>query len=185
MAGASAATTATATGHSKPPVMAIAKVVDVLVISAGTCRGARVVGPIINTGEAATSQALASRPAVIKTRRDLYRRFTFLWNCESPSAKIKGTMATSSTLPRRRLIERVQPFNSLDVLVAIDEGLFDTEGLDLGIAAPVANWDINTTGTPLARMRIQGQLAEQHHLAFSLSTGGEDQGHNHRLLSAG
>ena len=32
-------------------------------------------------------------------------------------------------------IERVRAFNGLDVLVALDEGLFAAEGLDLRIAA--------------------------------------------------
>ena len=32
-------------------------------------------------------------------------------------------------------IERVRAFNGLDVLVAVDEGLFAAEGLDLRIAA--------------------------------------------------
>jgi hypothetical protein len=76
-------------------------------------------------------------------------------------------MTTPSSPSRSTLIiERVQPFNALDVLVAIDEGLFDAEGLDLRIAAPVANWDNNNTGTPLAPMSRQGQLVEQHQAAM-------------------
>ena len=56
-------------------------------------------------------------------------------------------------------IERVRAFNGLDVLVALDEGLFEAEGLDLRIAVP-APGDIRpaTDGTLLKPVTNQGRL---------------------------
>jgi len=56
-------------------------------------------------------------------------------------------------------IERVRAFNGLDVLVAMDEGLFADEGLDLRIAVP-APGDLRpaTDGTLLAPVTNQGRL---------------------------
>ena len=59
-------------------------------------------------------------------------------------------------------IERVMAFNGLDVLVARDEGLFATEGLDLRIAMP-APADIRpaTEGTLSQPVTNQGRLQER------------------------
>jgi hypothetical protein len=56
-------------------------------------------------------------------------------------------------------IERVRAFNGLDVLVALDEGLFAEEGLDLRIAAPTAA-DVRpaTDGSLLKPVTNQGRL---------------------------
>jgi hypothetical protein len=56
-------------------------------------------------------------------------------------------------------IERPRVFNGLDVLVAIDEGLFAEEGLDLRMVTPVAG-DMRpaTDGTLLKPVTNQGRL---------------------------
>jgi hypothetical protein len=56
-------------------------------------------------------------------------------------------------------IERVRAFNGLDVLVALDEGLFAAEGLDLRIAAPApADMRPATDGSLLQPVTNQGRL---------------------------
>jgi hypothetical protein len=59
-------------------------------------------------------------------------------------------------------IERVRAFNGLDVLVAIDEGLFAAEGLDLRIAALPPN-EISSTvdGTLTQPVSNQGRLVNR------------------------
>ena len=56
-------------------------------------------------------------------------------------------------------IERVRAFNGLDVLVAVDEGFFAAEGLDLRIAVPGPG-DVRPTtdGTLTNPVSNQGRL---------------------------
>jgi len=59
-------------------------------------------------------------------------------------------------------IERVRAFNGLDVLVAIDEGLFAAEGLDLRIAALPPNEIYSTVdGTLTQPVSNQGRLVNR------------------------
>jgi hypothetical protein len=59
-------------------------------------------------------------------------------------------------------IEPVSAFSSLDVLVAMDEGLFSTEGLDLTMASRESR-DIRSTteGTLSSPVTNQGRLHER------------------------
>jgi hypothetical protein len=59
-------------------------------------------------------------------------------------------------------IEPVSAFSSLDVLVAMDEGLFAAEGLDLRMAAREAR-DVRSTteGTLTSPVTNQGRLQER------------------------
>lgn len=64
-------------------------------------------------------------------------------------------------------IERVSAFNGLDVLVAIDEGLFEAEGLDLKIAAPATAPARSTAdGTLTQPTTGQGFLLERGEAAM-------------------
>jgi hypothetical protein len=58
-------------------------------------------------------------------------------------------------------IEPVSAFSSLDVLVAMDEGLFSAEGLDLRMASREAR-DVRSTteGTLSSPVMNQGRLQE-------------------------
>jgi hypothetical protein len=59
-------------------------------------------------------------------------------------------------------IERVRAFNGLDVLVAIDEGLFAAEGLDLRIAAlPPDEIRSTVDGTLTEPVSNQGRLVNR------------------------
>ena len=60
------------------------------------------------------------------------------------------------------MIEPVSAFSSLDVLVAMDEGLFRAEGLDLRMASRVSR-DIRSTteGTLSSPVTNQGRLQER------------------------
>ena len=59
-------------------------------------------------------------------------------------------------------IERVRAFNGLDVLVAMDEGLFAEEGLDLRIAAlPPEEMHSTVDGTLLKPVSNQGRLVNR------------------------
>jgi hypothetical protein len=64
--------------------------------------------------------------------------------------------------PLTMTIEPVSAFSSLDVLVALDEGLFAAEGLDLRMAAREAR-DIRSTteGTLTSPVTNQGRLQER------------------------
>jgi len=56
-------------------------------------------------------------------------------------------------------IERVRAFNGLDVLVAMDEGLFEAEGLDLRLAPiPLAD---TAAGTLTSPRTTQGYLVDR------------------------
>ena len=56
-------------------------------------------------------------------------------------------------------IERVRAFNGMDVLVAIDEGLFAAEGLDLRVAVPgPGDMRPATDGTLTNPVTNQGRL---------------------------
>jgi hypothetical protein len=59
-------------------------------------------------------------------------------------------------------IEPVSPFSSLDVLVAMNEGLFAAEGLDFRMASRAAR-DIRSTteGTLTSPVTNQGSLQER------------------------
>jgi hypothetical protein len=66
-------------------------------------------------------------------------------------------------------IERASAFNGLDVLVAIDEGLFEAEGLDLqlGPPSPAASLGRRTeNGTLLAPQTSQGILLDRGEAAM-------------------
>jgi hypothetical protein len=59
-------------------------------------------------------------------------------------------------------IERVRAFNGLDVLVALDEGLFRAEGLDLRIAALSPDEFRDTThGALSSPVTNQGRLVNR------------------------
>jgi hypothetical protein len=59
-------------------------------------------------------------------------------------------------------IERVRAFNGMDVLVAVDEGLFEAEGLDLRIAPPTpADLPAAEKGTLLRPVTSQGRLVDR------------------------
>ena len=60
------------------------------------------------------------------------------------------------------VIEPVRAFNGLDVLVALDEGLFAAEGLDLQLACPQPG-DLRSTaeGTLTHPVTNQGHLLER------------------------
>ena len=59
-------------------------------------------------------------------------------------------------------IERVRAFNGLDVLVAMDEGLFEAEGLDLRIAAlPPEEMRSTVDGTLTQPVSNQGRLVNR------------------------
>jgi hypothetical protein len=59
-------------------------------------------------------------------------------------------------------IERVRAFNGLDVLVAIDEGLFAAEGLDLRIVAlPLDEIRSTVDGTLTEPVSNQGRLVNR------------------------
>jgi hypothetical protein len=59
-------------------------------------------------------------------------------------------------------IERVRAFNGLDVLVAMDEGLFAAEGLDLRIAAlPPEEMRSTVDGTLTQPISNQGRLVNR------------------------
>jgi hypothetical protein len=59
-------------------------------------------------------------------------------------------------------IERVRAFNGLDVLVAVDEGLFAAEGLDLRIAAlPPDEIRSTVDGTLSNPVSNQGRLVNR------------------------
>ncbi len=59
-------------------------------------------------------------------------------------------------------IERVRAFNGLDVLVAVDEGLFAAEGLDLRIAAlPPDEISSTVDGTLSNPVSNQGRLVNR------------------------
>jgi ABC-type nitrate/sulfonate/bicarbonate transport system substrate-binding protein len=64
-------------------------------------------------------------------------------------------------------IEPVRAFNGLDVLVAMDEGLFAEEGLDLMIAAPPPG-ELRSTadGTLTQPMTNQGLLINRGEAAM-------------------
>ncbi|HWM76181.1 MAG TPA: hypothetical protein VNS56_01285 [Methylomirabilota bacterium] len=64
--------------------------------------------------------------------------------------------------PMTMTIEPVSAFSSLDVLVAIDEGLFAAEGLDLRMVSREAR-DIRSTteGTLTSPVTNQGRLQER------------------------
>jgi hypothetical protein len=64
-------------------------------------------------------------------------------------------------------IEPVYAFNGLDVLVARDEGLFDEEGLELRIAAPLPGRMQSTANGTLTRpATTQGQLQNRGEAAM-------------------
>jgi hypothetical protein len=58
-------------------------------------------------------------------------------------------------------IERVLAFNGLDVLVARDEGLFASEGLELQIASPAPDARTGADGTLARPMTNQGRLLDR------------------------
>ncbi len=64
--------------------------------------------------------------------------------------------------PLTMAIEPVSAFSSLDVLVALDEGLFAAEGLDLRMVSREAR-DIRSTteGTLTSPVTNQGRLQER------------------------
>src|SRR2546425_853319 len=70
----------------------------------------------------------------------------------------RGPAMTAMTMT----IEPVSAFSSLDVLVAMDEGLFRAEGLDLRMASRESR-DIRSTteGTLSSPVTNQGRLAER------------------------
>jgi len=63
-------------------------------------------------------------------------------------------------------IESISAFNGLDVLVALDEGLFAAEGLDVRIARPRSGERRRSApvdrGTLVQPASNQGQLLNQH-----------------------
>ena len=62
----------------------------------------------------------------------------------------------------RMTIERVRAFNGMDVLVALDEGLFEAEGLDLRIAPPTpGDLPATETGTLTKPVTNQGRLLDR------------------------
>ncbi len=64
-------------------------------------------------------------------------------------------------------IESVRAFNGLDVLVALDEGLFAEEGLDLRIAMRAPGEGRNAAEATLTRpSTAQGQLVERGEAAM-------------------
>ena len=64
-------------------------------------------------------------------------------------------------------IERVRAFNGLDVLVALDEGLFAAEGLDLRVAAPSpAEMRSTADGTLAHPVTNQGLLVDRGEAAM-------------------
>ena len=64
-------------------------------------------------------------------------------------------------------IERVRAFNGLDVLVALDEGLFAAEGLDLRMAAPSPTEMRSTADGTLAKpVTNQGRLVDRGEAAM-------------------
>ena len=59
-------------------------------------------------------------------------------------------------------LEPVRVFNGLDVLVARDEGLFESEGLDLQIATlPAGDFRSTAEGTLFDPVTNQGKLQER------------------------
>ena len=66
---------------------------------------------------------------------------------------------------RTLTIESVSAFNGLDVLVALDEGLFAAEGLDVQIARPRSGQrgavDARARGTLVEPASNQGQLLDR------------------------
>ena len=58
-------------------------------------------------------------------------------------------------------IEPVSAFSSLDVLVAMDEGLFTAEGLDLRMASRESRDIRSTEGSLSSPVTNQGRLAER------------------------
>ena len=64
-------------------------------------------------------------------------------------------------------IERVRAFNGLDVLVAMDEGLFAAEGLDLRVATPgPGDMRPATDGTLTHPVTNQGRLQSRGEAAM-------------------
>ncbi|HUG38003.1 MAG TPA: hypothetical protein VML54_13685 [Candidatus Limnocylindrales bacterium] len=64
-------------------------------------------------------------------------------------------------------IERVRAFNGLDVLVALDEGLFAAEGLDIRVAAPSpAEMRSTADGTLAQPVTNQGLLVDRGEAAM-------------------
>jgi hypothetical protein len=64
-------------------------------------------------------------------------------------------------------IERVRAFNGLDVLVALDEGLFAAEGLDLRVATPSpAEMRSTADGTLGQPVTNQGLLVDRGEAAM-------------------
>jgi hypothetical protein len=64
--------------------------------------------------------------------------------------------------PMTMTIERVRAFNGMDVLVALDEGFFAAEGLDLRIALPApGDLPATETGTLTEPVTSQGRLLDR------------------------
>jgi hypothetical protein len=63
-------------------------------------------------------------------------------------------------------IERVRAFNGLDVLVALDEGLFAAEGLDLRIAPAAVDAPSTANGTLAQPVSVQGRLMDRGEAAM-------------------
>lgn len=63
-------------------------------------------------------------------------------------------------------IERVRAFNGLDVLVALDEGLFAAEGLDLRIAPAAVDAPSTAHGTLTRPVSVQGRLMDRGEAAM-------------------
>jgi hypothetical protein len=63
-------------------------------------------------------------------------------------------------------IERVRAFNGLDVLVALDEGLFTAEGLDLRIAPAAVDAPSTANGTLTQPVSVQGRLMDRGEAAM-------------------
>jgi hypothetical protein len=75
---------------------------------------------------------------------------------------VSGLELTSGGAAMKMAIEPVSAFSSLDVLVAMDEGLFSAEGLDLQMASRESR-DIRSTteGTLSSPVTNQGRLQER------------------------
>src|SRR5947199_105859 len=108
-----------------------------------------------------------ARTAYFRGARDLLPMLTTLsfswWPTirETPDGSPTGTHEGRGTA-MKMTIEPVSAFSSLDVLVAMDEGLFRAEGLDLTMASRESR-DIRSTteGTLSSPVTNQGRLQER------------------------
>ncbi len=75
---------------------------------------------------------------------------------------VSGLESMSGGTAMKMTIEPVSAFSSLDVLVAMDEGLFSAEGLDLQMASRESR-DVRSTteGTLSGPVTNQGRLQER------------------------